>query len=57
MGDTGVIAQDRAEAAAAVAAAREGTGDVAQATINFEAGQTTLGPVALGPAPLVYRPR
>jgi hypothetical protein len=57
MGQTGVIAPDRAEAAAAVAAAREGTGDTARATINFEAGQTTLGPVAVGPAPLVYRPR
>lgn len=56
MGEMGTIPEDRAEAAAAVAAARSGTGDVAQARIHFEAGQTTLGPVALGPAPLVYRP-
>jgi hypothetical protein len=56
MGETGVIPEDRAEAAAAVAAARTGTGDVAQARIHFQAGQTTLGPVAVGPAPLVYRP-
>jgi len=46
-----------AEVAAAVAAAREGTGDVAAATINFEAGQTTLGPVAIAPAPKVYEAR
>jgi hypothetical protein len=57
MGQTGVIAPDRADAASAVAAAREGTGDVARASINFEAGQTTLGPVALGPAPKVYEAR
>jgi hypothetical protein len=56
MGESGVITEDRAEAASAVAAARTGTGDVAQARIHFEAGQTTLGPVAVGPAPLVYRP-
>jgi hypothetical protein len=37
-----------------VAAARQGSGDIAQANINFEAGQTTLGPVAIGPAPEVY---
>lgn len=54
MGETGVIPQERAEAAAVVAAAREGTGDVARASIHFQAGQTTLGPVALGPAPRVY---
>ena len=56
MGSSGVIAQDRADAAAAVTAARE-TGNVAQATLNFEAGQTTLGPVAIAPAPRVYEPR
>ncbi|MFN4176489.1 DUF2125 domain-containing protein [Phenylobacterium sp.] len=57
MGEAGVIPQERAEAAAAVAAAREGTGDVARATIHFQAGQTTLGPVALGPSPKVYGSR
>ena len=56
MGSSGMIAQDRADAAAAVTAARE-TGNVAQATLNFEAGQTTLGPVAIAPAPRVYEPR
>ena len=51
-----MAAQDRAQAAAAVAQARQ-TGDLARATINFEAGQTTLGPVAIAPAPKVYEPR
>lgn len=55
MGSTGTIPQDRADAAAAVAAARQ-EGDVARATLNFEAGQTTLGPVAIAPAPKVYAP-
>ncbi len=56
MSSTGVIARDRAEAAAAVTAARA-SGDVAQATLNFEAGQMTLGPVAIAPAPRVYEVR
>jgi len=56
LGDTGTIPQDRAQAAAAVAEARQ-TGDLARATLNFEAGQTTLGPVAITPAPKVYEPR
>ncbi len=54
MAQTGVIRPEAALAAAAVAAARQGSGDVAQATITFQAGQTTLGPVAIGPAPRVY---
>jgi hypothetical protein len=54
MGDSGVIAPEAAQAASAVAQARQGTGEVARATLNFQAGQTTLGPVALGPAPKVY---
>ena len=54
MGDTGVIAPEAAQAATAVTQARQGTGEVARATLNFQAGQTTLGPVALGPAPKVY---
>jgi hypothetical protein len=55
-GDTGAIPQDRAAAAAAVAEARQ-TGDVARAQLYFQAGQTTLGPVAIAPAPKVYEPR
>lgn len=56
MGATGAIPKERATAAAAVAEAREGAGDLARATLNFEAGQTTLGPVAIAPAPKVYEP-
>lgn len=54
MGATGAIAPDRAEAAAEVARARQGAGELAHATLNFEAGRTTLGPVAISPAPKVY---
>jgi hypothetical protein len=54
MGETGVIPPERASAAAAVAAARQGTSDAARATLNFQAGMTTLGPIAIGPAPKVY---
>jgi len=54
MVDTGLIHQQAASAAAIVASARQGSGDTVQANINFEAGQTTLGPVAIGPAPAVY---
>lgn len=57
MGAAGAIPRDTAEAAAAVATVRQEGGDLARATINFEAGQTTLGPVALAPAPKVYEPR
>jgi hypothetical protein len=57
MSQSGVIPPETAEAASAVAAARQGAGDVAQATLNFQAGQTTLGPVAIGPAPKVYETR
>ena len=56
MAETGALPYNTAEAAGAVARARQ-QGDTARATINFEAGQTTLGPVALGPAPKVYTPR
>lgn len=55
LGSTGTIPQERADAAAVVATARQ-QGDVARATLNFEAGQTTLGPVAIAPAPRVYQP-
>jgi len=54
MAETGVIQPDAALAASAVAAARQGDGDVARANITFQAGRTTLGPVAVGPAPKVY---
>lgn len=54
MGQTGVITPEAALAAAAVAAARSSGDDAARATLTFEAGQTTLGPVAIGPAPRAY---
>jgi len=53
LGETGAIAPEAAAAAAAVAAARQ-QGDVARATLTFQAGQTTLGPVAIAPAPRAY---
>lgn len=56
MAQTGVLPPTAADAASAVVAARQ-EGDIARATLNFEAGQITLGPVALGPAPMVYTPR
>jgi hypothetical protein len=56
MSSEGVIEQGPAQSAAAVVQARQ-SGDTAQATLNFQAGRTTLGPVALGAAPKVYDPR
>lgn len=57
MGAAGTITRDQAEVATAVTTARQESDAVARATINFEAGQTTLGPVALAPAPKVYEAR
>ena len=57
MSDTGTITAEAANAATVVTQARQGAGDAAQATIDFQAGRTTLGPVALGAAPKVYDPR
>ncbi len=52
--ETGAAPPDAAEAAAAIVAARQGASDLARATLSFEAGRTTLGPVALWPAPKIY---
>ncbi len=52
MGGRGGLAPEVAEAAAQVVGARGGA--VAAVTLDFQAGQTTLGPAALGPAPKVY---
>jgi hypothetical protein len=57
MGQTGAISQEAAGAASAVAQAREGQDEQAHATLDFQAGRTTLGPVSLGPAPKVYEAR
>jgi hypothetical protein len=56
MASTGALPAAAADAASAVASARPG-GETAHAVIHFQAGQTTLGPVALGPALRIYTPR
>jgi hypothetical protein len=48
------VSAEAAAAAAVVAEARQAGAPLARAAINFEAGQTTLGPVALGPAPRIF---
>jgi hypothetical protein len=53
LGDSGAVSPEAAAAAGVVAAARQ-EGDAVRARITFEAGRTTFGPVAIGPAPRVY---
>ncbi len=53
MGEAGAIAPEAAGAAAMVVGAR-GQGSLATVTLDFQAGRTTLGPAAIGPAPKVY---
>jgi hypothetical protein len=55
LGAEGLVDQGAAQSATAVIQARQ-AGDTAQATLDFQAGRTTLGPVALGAAPKVYDP-
>ena len=50
----GTLSPETAMAAAAVTAARQDSASVARATLTFQAGRTTLGPVALGAAPRIY---
>lgn len=57
IGASGLIAPQTAQAAADVAQAREDADQTAHAQITFQAGQTTLGPVAIGSAPKVYEVR
>lgn len=57
MGETGVLPPDTAQAASEVAQARQGPEGAARATLYFQAGRTTLGPVAIGPAPKIFTPR
>lgn len=57
MGQSGVIAPETAQAASDVTQAREGPDQTARAQITFQAGRTTLGPVAIGPAPKVFEVR
>lgn len=49
LAETGAIAPQVAQVAAAVAEAR--------ADLTFEAGQTSLGPIPIGRAPVVHQPR
>ena len=53
MGQAGAITPEAASAAATVVGARSRDA-VATVTLDFQAGQTTLGPAAVGPAPKVY---
>jgi hypothetical protein len=48
-----VMAPEASRAAQAILAAHA-QGESAAVTLDFQAGQTTLGPVAIGPAPRVY---
>jgi hypothetical protein len=61
MAASGVLSYGSAEAARAVAGPGQAGGGqaggaAARATIHFEAGQITLGPVALGRSPRVFTP-
>ena len=53
LGPAGGGSPEAMEAARAVLAART-AGDRAAVTVDFQAGQTTLGPVGVGPSPRVY---
>jgi hypothetical protein len=53
MGEAGAVGPTAAATAASVLGAQGGRPAVT-VTVDFEAGQTTLGPVAIGPAPKVY---
>jgi hypothetical protein len=54
LGQLAAIPPETAETAALIASARQGLGQTALATVYFQAGQATLGPVAIAPAPKVY---
>lgn len=56
LSETGVITPQTAEAATLVVQARQGSAESANASLDFQAGRTTLGPVALGAAPRIYSP-
>lgn len=56
LAQAGLIPPETAAAATLVASARQGAGDTAQVSLYFQAGQATLGPVAIAPAPKVYEP-
>lgn len=54
MAKAGAITPDTALAATAVAQARQDQPDLARASLTFQAGRATLGPVAIGPAPRLF---
>ena len=53
MSETGALTPDAARAAAVVAGAVR-QGPTVSLPLSFEAGRTTLGPIAIGPAPRLY---
>lgn len=53
MGEAGTVGPTAAATAASVLGTQGGH-PVVTVTVDFQAGQTTLGPVAIGPAPKVY---
>ncbi|HEX7761696.1 MAG TPA: DUF2125 domain-containing protein [Caulobacteraceae bacterium] len=53
MSQSGAISRQSAEGATSVAEEAQ-QGDAANLTLDFQDGQTTLGPVTVGPAPKVY---
>lgn len=53
LGATGVVPSDAVRAAAMVLGANQADG-AARIALDFQAGRTTLGPVALGPAPRAF---
>jgi hypothetical protein len=53
MDEAGALTQDVARAVATVAGAEQ-EGPTVALPLSFEAGRTTLGPIAIGPAPRLY---
>ena len=53
LGSSHIIPEETVAVAQAVVAARQ-QGEESRLTLDFQAGRTTLGPVAIGPAPKVY---
>jgi len=51
--DAGAISAEASTSAATVLAART-RGSIATVTLDFQAGQTTLGPAAIGPSPRIF---
>jgi hypothetical protein len=54
LSQTGALSPPLAQAAGGIAAARAATSPSAKADLTFQAGVTTFGPIAIGPAPRIY---